>query len=158
MPRATTTTYHGKLCKACGTTERYKSGHCVHCTKARDKQRLKDNPQHNIEKSHKWRRDPRRQLLSSAKARAKARGVPFLITLEDIVFPKNGLCPYLGVRLMRNGQKFGPNSPTLDSIIPSLGYTPGNVLVVSHRANTIKNNATWQELVAIGLKLKELTK
>ena len=35
---------------------------------------------------------------------------------------------------------------SLDCIIPELGYVPGNVAVISRRANTIKNDATIEEL------------
>lgn len=30
-----------------------------------------------------------------------------------------------------------------------MGYVPGNVVVISHRANCIKYNATMQELCAV---------
>lgn len=40
-------------------------------------------------------------------------------------------------------------SPSLDKIIPSLGYVPGNVLVISWRANRIKCDATANELMLI---------
>jgi hypothetical protein len=38
------------------------------------------------------------------------------------------------------------NSPTLDRIIPSLGYVRGNVKVISMRANVLKHNASLDEL------------
>ncbi len=41
------------------------------------------------------------------------------------------------------------NSPTLDRIDPVKGYVPGNIVVVSLRANTIKNDATMDELAAV---------
>ena len=41
-----------------------------------------------------------------------------------------------------------PSSPSLDRIIPELGYVPGNVQVISHQANTMKSNATLKELKA----------
>ena len=38
------------------------------------------------------------------------------------------------------------NSPSIDRIIPELGYTKGNIQIISHRANnTIKNNGTIEE-------------
>lgn len=39
-----------------------------------------------------------------------------------------------------------PVSPSLDKIIPSLGYAKGNIWVISYRANTIKNNCTFEEI------------
>ena len=41
------------------------------------------------------------------------------------------------------------SSPSLDRIIPSLGYVKGNIRVISFRANTLKNNATLSELELI---------
>lgn len=38
------------------------------------------------------------------------------------------------------------DSPSLDKIIPSLGYAKGNIWVISYRANTIKNNCTFEEI------------
>lgn len=42
------------------------------------------------------------------------------------------------------------NAPSLDRINNDLGYVPGNVMVISRRANIIKKDATLDELVAIG--------
>ena len=41
------------------------------------------------------------------------------------------------------------NFPSLDRIDNSKGYVPGNIAVISMRANMIKNNATLAELKAI---------
>lgn len=37
----------------------------------------------------------------------------------------------------------------MDRIIPELGYTKGNVVVISFRANRLKNDATYEELRAL---------
>jgi hypothetical protein len=47
--------------------------------------------------------------------------------------------------------KFGdrqvlPESLTLDRIVPAMGYVPGNVMWLSHRANAMKQDATIEEL------------
>ena len=38
------------------------------------------------------------------------------------------------------------NSPTIDRICNRLGYVPGNLIVVSHLANRVKNSASLDEL------------
>lgn len=81
-----------------------------------------------------------KRMLSDAKARAKEGGFPCTIAESDISIPE--CCPLLGVRLERKG----PYAPSLDKIIPALGYVPGNVMVISRRANAIKHDATLQEL------------
>src|SRR5262249_53413260 len=51
-----------------------------------------------------------------------------------------------GIRLFTGQSKQKENSATLDRIIPSKGYVRGNVVVVSWRANHLKNNATPDEI------------
>lgn len=92
-------------------------------------------------------RNPERRMLELAKARAKKSGLPFSITLADIVIPKT--CPVLGIELRVARQGFSDNSPTLDRANNDKGYVPGNVLVVSWRANRIKGDATVKELRAL---------
>lgn len=85
-------------------------------------------------------------MLANAKQRAKAAGVPFALTLQDIIIPTH--CPVLGIPLVRQlGRQGGCDaSPSLDRIVPSLGYVPGNTVVVSRRANRIKTDASIEEL------------
>lgn len=107
----------------------------------------------NANRSAARRVDPRKQLLSNAKARAVAQGVPCTISLEDIIVPE--CCPALGIPLAVQS-KTSDNSPSLDNIVPALGYVPGNIVVVSHLANRIKSNATPDQLLAVAHFYKEL--
>jgi hypothetical protein len=93
---------------------------------------------------------PKQFMLTSIRTRAKRQGVPFTITADDITIPDT--CPVFGIPLVqKTGSKGGsPNSPSLDKIIPALGYTPGNVLVMSTKANLMKQDATLEELVTLG--------
>ena len=94
------------------------------------------------------------KLWGNVKSRAKSLGVEFSLSLSDISIPQK--CPALGINLRRlplNG-KVADNSPTLDRIDPSAGYTPGNIAVISHRANSIKRSATIEELGQIIIYMK----
>jgi len=84
-------------------------------------------------------------LLAGAKARALRAGLPFNLTEEDIVIPE--FCPVLGLRLSHNWRGSGPhdNSPSVDRLVPSLGYVRGNVVVVSWRANRLRSNGSARE-------------
>lgn len=96
-------------------------------------------------------------MLHSAKYRAKKKGVPFTIAIEDVSIP--AVCPVLGIPLVVATGTRVPrdDSPTLDRIDNSAGYIPGNVLVVSWKANRIKNNATVEELRRIADFYEERT-
>lgn len=84
------------------------------------------------------------RLAAAAKKRAKKHGLPFSITGANVIIPKE--CPVLGIPLDFSGGKQTDASPTLDRIIPELGYVPGNVAVISLRANRIKSNASLTEI------------
>jgi hypothetical protein len=94
------------------------------------------------------RADPAFTLLHSARARAKKRRVPCTIAIEDVraVFPADFRCPVLGTALQFGRRVATAASPTLDRIDPVLGYVPGNIAVISKRANIIKSDATLNEL------------
>jgi hypothetical protein len=82
----------------------------------------------------------------------------FSLTYADIVVPE--FCPVLGIKLVvGEGNSCGAdNSPALDRIDNNVGYVPGNVIVVSHRANRIKTNATVSELQRVASFYAELEK
>jgi len=87
------------------------------------------------------------KLWIATKSRAKSRGIPFRITLRDLVIPKR--CPLLDIPLRRGTLYHKPNSPSIDRKNPRRGYTRKNVWIISHRANAIKNDATLDELKKI---------
>ena len=91
-------------------------------------------------------------MLKSARERAQLLGLPFNITIEDIVIPEH--CPLLGVKLHFGTLTDRVCSPSLDRIIPELGYVKGNVWVISFRANAIKQDATVEELEMLAANLK----
>ena len=105
--------------------------------------------------------DYRQKLLYPAKLRAKKKGIECTITKEDIKL--NKVCPLLGVEIDYSSDKGGagnakPNSPSLDRIDSTKGYTPDNIWVISRRANTIKNDATFEELKLITKNLGAIVK
>ena len=96
----------------------------------------------------------KKRMLSNAKKRAKNPKSPkqFNITAEDVlrVWPQDNRCPVLGYVLNQGNTKFSfDTSPALDRIDSNKGYTPDNIIVMSNKANTLKSNATWQELKRI---------
>jgi hypothetical protein len=67
-----------------------------------------------------------------------------LLTKADFL-PLPSHCPVLGVKLDYSGAG-GPNAASIDRTNSAKGYTPGNVVIMSRRANTLKNDASAEEL------------
>lgn len=91
--------------------------------------------------------DPVSVMLESSKCRAKKKNLKHSITKDDISIPD--ICPVLGIPLKIGKGLPTDNSPSLDRIDNSKGYVEGNVIVISHRANTLKRNSTIEELEKI---------
>jgi hypothetical protein len=83
-------------------------------------------------------------LIRSARYRARRDGYEFTITEADIVIPSR--CPILDIELVRGKGHSHEASPSLDKIDPERGYVPGNIQVISYRANSMKRDASSQEL------------
>lgn len=96
-----------------------------------------------ISKEQYSRIDPVSRMYDRAKSRAVLKGQEFTITKEDIVIPD--VCPVFGVPMKKNTKY----APSLDRTDSSKGYVPGNVRVISLRANILKNDATADELQLI---------
>jgi hypothetical protein len=93
----------------------------------------------------RWRRlqKPVSLLLDRARRRARQSHLPFSIDRNSIAVPPT--CPALGIALLVGGCR-GPGSPSLDRIIPELGYVPGNVRVISDKANRLKAGRSIEQL------------
>jgi hypothetical protein len=104
----------------------------------------------------KKKEDPCRFIFYSAKQRSKAANVVFNITKQDVldVYPRDNKCPMLGLTLKINTEKTKENSPSLDRIVPEKGYVKNNIIIISHKANRIKNNASLEDLERIVEYLK----
>lgn len=105
--------------------------------------------------SEKRKKTPfRTWLCANARFRGRKRGLPSTITPTDLVWPSH--CPVLGIELdyparsgERGRQPVQANWPSLDRWDSTKGYVPGNVFVISYRANTLKNNARRDEILHI---------
>lgn len=106
--------------------------------------RRKYQPRDTERQRRKRAEDPIRFMVYAAKARAKQQDVAFDLSPQDLTIPN--VCPVLGILLERNNTRQNDGSPTIDRIIPRNGYVRGNVIVVSAKANRIKNNATVEEI------------
>lgn len=127
----------------------------------KEKQKSWESRNHDYRKKYdlNWRKNNNeRLLLYHAKCRAKKYNVKFNLNLDDIVIPL--VCPVLGIELKHNvgkGNVSSDNSPSIDRIIPNLGYVKENIRIISCRANTIKNSGTVEEHEKIIKYMKENT-
>ena len=92
-------------------------------------------------------------LFHSCKHRATRHDLDFDLVEADIVIPD--VCPVLGIPLCQTNVKRQDDTPTVDRVDSSKGYTKDNIAVCSWRANKIKTDATFEEIEKIYLFMKE---
>jgi len=118
---------------------KFRYSYCRECEKKRFKEAYK--------------KDPIPQMLSNSKIRAKAKKLPHNITSDDIreVWPKDNICPVLKkpFEMGFKSKKTKSMAPSLDKIIPSKGYTKGNIVVISDIVNRLKSDASLEDLKKI---------
>lgn len=97
--------------------------------------------------------DPRKYkvkiMLESAKHRASIKGLDFSIDESHLGNWRNiNHCPVFPLIELqwKNTKKNQDSSPSIDRIDNNLGYIPGNVRIISWRANRAKRDLTKIEL------------
>jgi hypothetical protein len=96
------------------------------------------------------------RTLSNTKSVCEREEIPFNITVDDLA-PYPLTCPVLGLPInwMNTGSSSN-DSPSIDRMIPELGYVKGNVRLISQKANRLKGNASVEELKAILRYMEEV--
>ena len=139
------------------------SSKCKMCTSLEQRNRYKNNPEYYKKNSISYRKNnpekykaidkkykdlnPKRKLLDGCRYRAKKHNIPCNIDMSDIIIPT--YCPILKIKLLFSKNIVQDNSPSVDRIIPELGYVKGNIQIISFKANRIKGHATINELELI---------
>ena len=100
------------------------------------------------------RYDPFQLMVNAARTRARKRGVPcdieanYLLKLWET---SKGVCPVSGhemdLKIAEGQGKRSPYKASLDRIVPSRGYVPGNVRLVCWAVNAMKQNMDDAELL-----------
>jgi isopropylmalate/homocitrate/citramalate synthase len=155
-----------QICKKCQQEKpftdfppekRVKTGRRIICKrcdadakKLKDDQKRKENSVEYYSKKREYHREYNREykrrerleksMYYSAKARSKKHNIPFEISISDIIIPEK--CPILQVKMYSRSEY----APSLDQIIPGIGYTKNNIMVISKKANLMKSNASMHEL------------
>lgn len=106
-----------------------------------------NQPAQNLSTKICHQKNPIPNIIKTIRHRAKKRGQEFTITKEDIVIPE--FCPVFGFKMEhnfgKNGGKF--NSPSVDRIDNTKGYTPENIQIISRLANAMKSEASPEQLI-----------
>lgn len=91
-------------------------------------------------------------LIRCTRQTASKKGLDHTITVNDLV--KVSHCPLTGIEIdwsVHTGRH--SRNPSIDRIDPDQGYIPGNVEVMSSLGNTMKCNATPEQLVAFAKEI-----
>lgn len=117
-------------------------------TYQRKKIRMEKDPSYRehvlAEKRESHKRNIVHSIWKRAKDRAKKYNYEFNITEDDIIIPDK--CPLLNIPIFCGDKDNYENSPSLDRIDNTKGYIKGNVWVISKKANSMKNSASFSEL------------
>lgn len=137
-------------------SQRKDRGICKICWRdcpSQSKEGVKKYKDKNIDKVKLWKqrdynKNRKQYLWSGARKRAIDNGLEFNITVDDIVFPN--ICPILSIPIIIDcGHGNNWNSPSIDRIDNTKGYTKDNIVIISHKANNLKNDASNEELIKI---------
>lgn len=129
--------FTGKPCKNGHIDERQpKTCVCRQCVRDSGKKWYNKNIV-NME----WKKD---RIIKNVRNRAKRSKIDFDITVEDLIW--NEYCPILGIKLDYHPGANRWHQVSLDKTDPKKGYVKGNVVVMSMRANSIKQDSTVDEI------------
>jgi hypothetical protein len=107
-------------------------------------------------------KEPKYYWLNRILATKKIPKEERLILLDSMLLPD--FCPIFNIKLNYNGNGMEggwsrtDDSPSLDRIDSTKGYTKDNIQVISWRANRIKNDSTPEELLLLAEYMLRLTK
>lgn len=88
---------------------------------------------------------PLRSIIKHARFRAREKGIEFTIKETDLTIPN--VCPVLGIPLGQHLDR--DNWISIDRTDNTVGYIPGNVQIISYKANRSKNNMSPAELMML---------
>ena len=89
------------------------------------------------------------KMVCEAKAKSLRKNIPFNIDFQYVYnLCKTGKCDITGIGFNTTSGK-NPCSPSLDRIVPKLGYIRGNVRVILWALNAFKNEWSDSEIYPI---------
>lgn len=97
---------------------------------------------------------------------SRSNGLPFNLSpgyIRDLYLKQKGLCAVSGLQMLPLGEprstgRVSAVSPSLDKIVPILGYVPGNVRWVLFAVNAFKGVMSDEEMLTIARAMVERNK
>jgi hypothetical protein len=101
--------------------------------------------------------DLQKEICSRARKNARRRGLEYNLEHGDIVIPET--CPYLKIKLSYNKKDSRePFYYSVDRMDSSKGYVKGNVQIISFLSNTMKSEASTDQLLTFAKSVLEIHK
>jgi len=144
--------YYQHTCKKCRSDQRVANRKNIDVRDHERKlaqTRYNNNKQLVLEKNKQWRDSEdgtKNRMIHRSLQRAREKGYEHSISIDDILIPNE--CPVLHIPFC-SGTKSGGywNTPSIDRKDSTKGYTKDNIQIISMRANTMKSDASVEELV-----------
>lgn len=94
------------------------------------------------------------RTLTRLKAVCEQDGTPFTITVDDVLKLKQPtLCKLTDLPLKRSQGHWSAAAPTLMLVDIKEGYVPGNIIIVSNLAATIRHTLTDAQMSTLCTRL-----
>ena len=151
-----------KKCRICDKTKPLESFHKKkgnrdgHRTDCKNCRAIHDKVNFSYDKTRdRYKKLDDAYIKSSIRAaicRARSKGYTNYDSHEDLFNYLKGIggvpdkCPILNIKL-EYGSGDKSTSPSLDRIDVTKGYVVGNIWFISNKANTMKSNASFKELI-----------
>ncbi len=141
-------TFEGQPCLRCDATLKYEvSKGCVACVKRYYANNRVKYLKYAIDYQKKYATTIKGKVSSMwnrAKTRATNTGSPFTITQDDLIarLTASEYCPITGDKFDFSASAANANAyaPSLDQIVPGVGYTPENIQIVCWWFNAAKGD------------------
>jgi hypothetical protein len=147
-----------KQCSCCGETKpvgefykdkKRKDGfqiYCKSCLKSKANMYYKNNQDKEKARKKKWTEEnPLLNIWFRLKDRAIRKKLDFDLDVSDLTMPE--VCPILGLSLEKGEKGKQANSPSVDRIDNTIGYIKGTIQIISDLANSMKRDATPEQLI-----------
>ena len=132
------------------------NSYCKKCSTQKSDLWKSINPENRKRYHYNWRinnlnKSRSGTIIRDIRRRARKASIPIDLD-KDFVFKKlqNGRCEITGIpfEIVKGGRP-SPRSPSLDRIIPNLGYVKSNVRMILYAINTFKNEWSDEDIYPI---------